>query len=119
MIRKVNLAQKFSLFSEHWQPKIVGELNASHVKIARLQGEFIWHQHENEDEMFLVVSGSLQMRLRDQEIQLEPGEFIIIPRGIEHMPVAEREVQVMLIEPKSTRNTGDIENQRTHPPEWI
>jgi mannose-6-phosphate isomerase-like protein (cupin superfamily) len=113
MLDKVNLAEKFSLFSEHWSPKIVGELNDFHVKLARLKGEFVWHHHEDEDELFLVVKGRLQMRLRDRDIWLEEGEFVIIPRGVEHLPVAPEEAQVLLFEPKSTLNTGNIQNERT------
>jgi mannose-6-phosphate isomerase-like protein (cupin superfamily) len=119
MIEKVNLVHKFELFSEQWQPKIVGELNGSYVKVARLQGEFLWHQHAAEDELFLVIQGQLKIKLRNGEIQLEAGEFVIIPKGVEHQPVAEEEVQVLLLEPKSTRNTGDIESDRTISSTWI
>ena len=110
MIQVVNLAEKFGLFAEQWHPKIVGELNESYVKLAKLQGEFIWHQHEREDEMFLVIKGQLTIR---------EGEFVIIPRGVEHLPVADREVEVLLLEPKSTLNTGDVRNERTVEAEWI
>jgi mannose-6-phosphate isomerase-like protein (cupin superfamily) len=119
MIEKVNLAHKFELFSEQWQPKIVGELNDSYVKLARLQGQFVWHQHATEDELFLVIQGQLTIKLRDDEIQLEAGEFVIIPKGVEHLPVADEEVLVLLLEPKSTRNTGDIESDRTISSAWI
>lgn len=119
MITVVNLAQKFDLFNEHWSPKIVGELNESHVKLAKLQGEFVWHSHEHEDEMFLVVSGRLQIRLRDRDLSINPGEFVIIPRGVEHCPLAEEEVRVLLLEPKSTLNTGDQNNERTVTPGWV
>lgn len=119
MIEKVNLAHKFSLFQEHWSPKIVGELNGAYVKLVRLQGEFIWHQHEAEDELFMVIEGLLTIRLRDGEVRLEPGEFVIIPRGVEHLPVAKDEALVMLFEPKATRNTGDLENERTIESQWI
>jgi mannose-6-phosphate isomerase-like protein (cupin superfamily) len=119
MVEKVNLAHKFELFSEQWQPKIVGELNDSYVKLARLQGEFVWHQHATEDELFLVIEGKLTIKLRDGEIQLEAGEFVIIPKGVEHLPVADEEVLVLLLEPKSTRNTGDIESDRTISSTWI
>jgi mannose-6-phosphate isomerase-like protein (cupin superfamily) len=115
----VNLAHKFELFSEQWQPKIVGELNDSYVKLARLQGEFVWHQHATEDELFLVIEGKLTIKLRDGEIQLEAGEFVIIPKGVEHLPVADEEVLVLLLEPKLTRNTGDIESDRTISSTWI
>jgi mannose-6-phosphate isomerase-like protein (cupin superfamily) len=112
-MEKVNLAQKFSLFEEHWSPKIAGEINDSYVKLVKFKGEFIWHHHETEDEMFLVVKGNFVMKLRDRDIQLKEGEFIIIPHGIEHMPVAEEEVHVLLLEPKSTLNTGNLKNDRT------
>jgi mannose-6-phosphate isomerase-like protein (cupin superfamily) len=119
MVQKVNLAEKFNLFHESWQPRIAGELNDSYVKLARLHGEFVWHHHEDEDELFLVVQGRLTMRLRDGDMILEPGEFVIIPRGVEHLPVAEEEVQVLLLEPKSTKNTGNIDNERTVESQWI
>jgi mannose-6-phosphate isomerase-like protein (cupin superfamily) len=112
-IEKVNLAEKFSLFSEHWSPKIAGELNDTHVKLAKLHGEFVWHHHEHEDELFLVVKGRLLIKLRDRDLWIDEGEFAIIPRGVEHLPVANEEVHVVLIEPKSTLNTGNIENERT------
>jgi mannose-6-phosphate isomerase-like protein (cupin superfamily) len=107
-MEKVNLAEKFSRFSDHWSPKIVGEVQGMHVKLVRLQGEFVWHQHEHEDEMFFVVSGHLLIKFRDRDVWLDPGEFLIIPRGVEHLPVAEAEVQVMLIEPAGTLNTGNV-----------
>jgi mannose-6-phosphate isomerase-like protein (cupin superfamily) len=110
---KVNLAQKFSLFQEYWSPKIAGELNDSHVKLVKLKGEFVWHQHDTEDELFLVVKGSLLIKLRDRDIFLEEGEFVIIPRGVEHLPIAEEEAHVLLLEPKTTLNTGSIRNERT------
>ena len=113
MIEKVNLAHKFSLFQDYWKPKIAGELNDSYVKLAKLKGEFVWHHHEVEDELFLVVKGRLLIKLRDQDIWLEEGEFVIIPRGIEHLPVAEEEAQVLLLEPKSTLNTGNVQSERT------
>lgn len=113
-MEKVNLAQKFSLFQETWQPKIVGDLNGQYVKLARLKGEFIWHHHEHEDELFLVVRGRLTIRFRGGDVHLEEGEFLIIPHGLEHLPVAEEEALVMLFEPKSTLNTGNIESERTH-----
>lgn len=115
----INLSQKFDLFSEHWSPRIIGELNDSYVKLAKLQGEFVWHQHENEDELFLVVKGKLQIKLRDRDLFIQPGEFVIIPKGVEHCPVADEEVQVMLLEPKSTLNTGDQQNERTVDARWI
>ena len=111
---KVNLEEKFSRFDGYWQPKIVGELNGQYVKLVKLKGEFVWHQHETEDELFMVIKGQLLIRLRDRDIYLNPGEFFIIPRGVEHLPVAEGEVQVMLFEPQSVINTGNVRNERTH-----
>jgi mannose-6-phosphate isomerase-like protein (cupin superfamily) len=110
---KVNLKQKFSMFNDYWSPKIVGELNDSHVKLVKLKGEFVWHQHETEDELFLVVKGNLLIKLRDQDIFLKEGEFVIIPGGVEHLPIAKDEVHVLLLEPKTTLNTGNIDNERT------
>ena len=110
---KINLAQKFSLFNEHWSPKIVGELNDSFIKLAKLKGEFDWHHHEQEDELFLVVKGDLIIKFRDKDVSLKPGELIVIPRGIDHLPVAAEEVQVMLIEPKGTLNTGNVVTEKT------
>ncbi len=112
-IEKVNLAEKFRLFDEHWSPKIAGEINDSCVKLVKLKGEFVWHHHEAEDELFLVVKGRLTIRLRGRDIHLEEGEFVVIPRGVEHLPVAEREAHVLLFEPKSVLNTGDVVNERT------
>lgn len=109
----VNLAEKLSRFSDQWSPKIVGELNDCYVKLAKLQGEFVWHHHEVEDEMFLVVSGTLRMRLRDRELVIRPGEFVIVPHGVEHLPVADEEVALLLLEPKTTLNTGNVRNART------
>lgn len=106
-IKKVNILDKFSQFTDHWNPRIAGELNGQHVKLAKLKGEFIWHSHENEDEMFLVIEGQLKMELRDQVLLINPGEFVIIPKGVEHKPVAEEEVKVLLFEPASTVNTGN------------
>jgi mannose-6-phosphate isomerase-like protein (cupin superfamily) len=119
IIETVDLAEKFALFSEPWHPKIVGELNDSHVKLARLKGEFVWHRHAQEDELFMVVRGRLKIRLRDKDLEVSDGQFVIIPHGVEHLPVAEEEVQVLLLEPKSTINTGDQQNERTVPAEWI
>jgi mannose-6-phosphate isomerase-like protein (cupin superfamily) len=110
---KVNLTQKFSFFNDYWSPKIVGEINDSYVKLVKLKGEFVWHHHETEDELFLVVKGSLLIKLRDQDIFLEEGEFVIIPRGVEHLPIAKNEAHVLLLEPKTTLNTGNIDNERT------
>ena len=112
-VEKVNLAEKFNLFEEHWSPKIAGEVNDSYVKLVKFTGEFVWHHHEAEDEMFLVVKGSMTMRLRDRDIEVGEGEFIIIPRGVEHMPVADAEAHVVLFEPKSVLNTGNVTNERT------
>jgi mannose-6-phosphate isomerase-like protein (cupin superfamily) len=111
----VNIAEKFSQFNEMWSPKIVGEINDSYVKVVKFIGEFVWHHHDNEDEMFLVVKGQLRMKFRDREELVGPGEFIIVPRGVEHLPVSEEETQVLLFEPKSTLNTGNVTNERTLP----
>ena len=119
MFEAINLIDKFSLFQEPWHPKIVGELNDSFVKLAKLKGEFVWHHHDNEDEMFLVFKGTLVIKLRDRDLTVREGEFVIIPKGVEHLPVAEQEVQVLLLEPKSTSNTGNIQNERSVEPEWI
>lgn len=113
-MQKVNLKKKFSLFSEHWKPKIVGELNGQHIKLVKFKGEFDWHHHENEDEMFMVIKGSFDLEFRDHTVTLAEGEFCIVPKGIEHRPVAREEVEVMLFEPASTINTGNIESDKTH-----
>jgi mannose-6-phosphate isomerase-like protein (cupin superfamily) len=118
-MEKVNLANKFDLFQEYWSPKIAGELNNSYLKLAKLKGEFVWHHHEAEDELFLVVKGRLVIKLRDRDILLDEGEFVIIPRGVEHCPVAEEEVHVLLLEPKSTVNTGNVQSERTAGEQWI
>ena len=110
---KVNLAEKFKMFQEHWSPKIVGEVNDCYLKVVKFKGEFVWHHHDVEDEMFMVIKGRFVMKLKDRDIQLEAGEFLIIPRGVEHMPVADDEVEVLLIEPKTTLNTGNVNNERT------
>ena len=110
---KVNVSQKMSLFTEYWSPKIVGEVNDAYVKVVKLKGEFIWHSHEHEDEMFYVLKGQLVLRFRDRDIILNPGEFLIIPKGVEHLPVAEEEVQVMLFEARTTLNTGNVRSERT------
>jgi mannose-6-phosphate isomerase-like protein (cupin superfamily) len=109
----VNLAEKFSLFSDYWSPKIVGELNGQQIKLAKFKGEFVWHNHEREDELFLVVKGCLRMKLRDREVLIREGEFFIVPRSTEHLPIAEEECHVVLLEPASTLNTGNIKNERT------
>lgn len=113
MIEKVNLSEKFGLFDEHWSPKIAGEINDCYVKLVKLRGDFVWHTHEDEDEMFLVVKGRITIRLRDGDLPLGEGEFAVIPRGVEHMPVAEEEAHVLLFEPKTVLNTGDVRNERT------
>ena len=112
-IEKVCLAEKFRRFDDLWSPKIAGELNDSYVKLVKVKGEFVWHRHEAEDELFLVVKGRLTIRLRGGEVRLEEGEFVVIPRGVEHMPVAEEEAHVVLLEPKTTLNTGDVLSERT------
>ena len=116
-LEKVSLSQKFALFSEHYSPKIVGAVNDSYVKLVKLQGEFVWHHHEVEDELFFVVKGALRMRVRhnggEREFVINPGEFIIIPHGVEHLPSAEEETHIMLLEPKTTLNTGNVEDERT------
>jgi mannose-6-phosphate isomerase-like protein (cupin superfamily) len=109
----VNLNEKFSRFSDYYNPRIIGEVNDCHVKAVKLKGEFIWHHHDNEDELFLVVKGTLRMKFRDREASINEGEFIIVPRGVEHCPVADDEVHIVLIESKSTLNTGNITNERT------
>lgn len=113
VLEKINLEGKLTLFSEAWSPKIIGELNDAYVKVVKLRGEFVWHNHKEEDELFLVLKGRLLMRFRDRDVTLEPGELIIVPRGVEHLPVAEDEVHVLLLEPKTTLNTGNIQNERT------
>ena len=113
MIEKVNVEEKFARFREQWKPKIIGELNDSYVKAVKVQGKFVWHDHPTEDELFFVVKGRLRIRLRDGEVALDPGEFAIIPHGIEHLPVADEEAHVLLLESKSTVNTGTVLNDRT------
>lgn len=113
MIEKVNLTEKFARFSDHWSPKIAGELNGQHVKLVKVKGEFVWHHHEKEDELFLVVKGALTIRFRDGDVTLNAGEFIIVPAGVEHQPAADEECHVLLFEPKSTLNTGNQINERT------
>jgi mannose-6-phosphate isomerase-like protein (cupin superfamily) len=116
----VNLARKFALFADAWNPRIVAELNGQHVKLVRLAGPFTWHTHDAEDELFLVVEGAFTMEFRDRSVELAKGEFLVVPRGVEHRPVAHAEAQVLLFEPASTRNTGDVLDDRTVArPEWI
>ena len=112
-MEKVNVAEKLALFNDYWNPRIVGELNGQHVKVVKLKGPFVWHQHAGEDEMFLVVQGSLRMEFRDRAVELGEGEFIVVPRGVEHRPVADAEVAVLLFEPANTLNTGNVRNERT------
>jgi len=112
-MQKVNLQEKLKLFSDLWSPKIVGELNGHHVKLVKLKGEFVWHRHDQEDELFLVLQGEMTIQLRDRDIHLHEGEFFIVPRGVEHNPVALNEAQVLLFEPASTRNTGETQSEKT------
>jgi mannose-6-phosphate isomerase-like protein (cupin superfamily) len=112
-MEKVNISEKLGQFREQWSPKIVGELNGQYVKLVKFKGPFVWHHHDQEDEMFLVVNGSFVMRFRDRDVTLKAGEFIVVPHGVEHMPVADEEAHVMLFEPKSTLNTGNVRNDRT------
>ena len=109
----VNLMGKFGLFNEHWSPKVVGELNGQEVKLVKFQGEFVWHHHDNEDELFLVIKGNFEMEFRDKTVIVKEGEFLIVPRGVEHRPVAKEEVWVLLFEPASTLNTGNVTNEKT------
>jgi mannose-6-phosphate isomerase-like protein (cupin superfamily) len=112
-MEKVSLAEKLSRFSDHWKPRLVGELNGQHVKLVKFQGEFVWHHHEQEDELFLVIEGRFRMEFRDREVWLDEGEFLIVPRGVEHRPVADQEVSVLLFEPAGTVNTGNVVEGRT------
>jgi mannose-6-phosphate isomerase-like protein (cupin superfamily) len=112
-MQKINLTQKFGLFDEYWSPKIVGELNGQQIRLAKLKGEFVWHHHEAEDELFLVTKGRLVIEFRERNVVLEEGEFLIVPRGVEHKPVAEEEAHVLLLEPASTLNTGNIRTEKT------
>lgn len=112
-MNSINIKEKFDLFSDHWSPHIVAELNGQHLKLAKFQGEFTWHKHDNEDEMFLVVKGSFTMQFRDKNVEIKEGEFIVVPRGVEHCPQADEEVWVMLFEPATTLNTGDQQNEFT------
>jgi len=112
-MQTVNLAEKFAKFQDYWNPRVLGELNDCHVKAVKLKGEFLWHHHDHEDELFLVVRGTLRMRFRDRDAIVREGEFIIVPRGVEHLPVAEEEVHIILLEPKTTLNTGNVSNERT------
>jgi mannose-6-phosphate isomerase-like protein (cupin superfamily) len=118
-IQPVNIAEKFTRIDEFWSPRIAGELNDSYVKLARIKGEFLWHHHENEDELFLVIKGRLLMKLRDGDRWVNEGEFIVIPRGVEHMPVAAEECHILLLEPKTTVNTGNVRSERTTGDQWV
>jgi mannose-6-phosphate isomerase-like protein (cupin superfamily) len=109
----VNVKDKFAKFRDYWKPRVIGEVNDCQVKAVKLKGEFIWHHHDNEDELFLVVKGTLRMKFRDHEAVVREGEFVIVPRGVEHLPVADEEVHIVLIEPRTTLNTGNIQNERT------
>lgn len=109
---KVNLAEKFALINEHWRPKVVGELNGQEIKLVKFQGAFPWHHHENEDEMFLAMKGNFRIEFRDKTVALRTGEFVIVPRGVEHRPVADEEVEVLLFEPKNVLNTGNVSNEK-------
>src|SRR5437764_13460234 len=115
MLEKVSLSEKFSRFSDYWQPKIIGELNDSYIKAVKFKDAFVWHDHQNEDELFFVVKGRMVLKLREGDITLLPGEFVIVPKGVEHCPVADEETQVLLLEPKTTVNTGEVRNERTVP----
>ena len=114
-MNSVNIAQKLSTFPEYWKPKVVGEINGMYVKLVKFQGDFLWHHHDNEDEMFLVVKGKFTMKLHTRDIELKEGEFIVIPHGVEHCPKAEVETHVLLLEPKTTVNTGNVQSDRTVP----
>ncbi|MFN0242146.1 MAG: cupin domain-containing protein [Planctomycetota bacterium] len=117
---KIDIAEKLARIRDHWSPRIVAELNGQHVKLVKFPGEFVWHRHENEDELFLVVAGRFRMELRERAIELGPGQLLVVPRGVEHRPVADDEVHVLLFEPVSTSNTGDVQSERTvETPEWI
>jgi mannose-6-phosphate isomerase-like protein (cupin superfamily) len=109
----VNLREKFGKFTEHWKPKIIGELNDSYVKAVKFKGDFVWHHHDHEDELFLVVKGTMRMKFREREELVREGEFIVVPKGVEHCPVADQEAHVLLLEPKSTLNTGNVTDERT------
>jgi mannose-6-phosphate isomerase-like protein (cupin superfamily) len=113
VLTKINLAEKLALFSDHWSPKIVADLNDSQVKLVKVQGEFVWHHHAEEDELFVVLQGELTIELRDGQVTLGPGELVVIPKGVEHRPVARDEVHLMLIEPKATRHTGNVVSELT------
>ena len=119
MVEAVNLAQKLALFQEYWSPKVVGELNDNYLKVVKLKGEFVWHKHDDADELFLVLQGRLVIRLRDQDITLNEGDFVVVPQGVEHQPFAEDEVHALLIEPKTVVNTGDADDERKIAPDEL
>lgn len=112
-MKKINVAEKFSLFSDHWSPKIIGELNGQQVKLAKVKGEFIWHDHQDEDELFYIIKGVLKIEFRDHTVELKPGEMLIVPRGVEHKPIAEEEVWLLLFEPAQTKHTGAVDHELT------
>ncbi|MEE9181611.1 MAG: cupin domain-containing protein [candidate division NC10 bacterium] len=118
-MQRVNLAEKFASFDVYWKPKIVAEVNDAYVKLVKVKGEFVWHRHENEDELFLVDRGTMHLQTREGDVSLEAGDMAVVPRGTEHRPVAEQEAHVLLIEPKSTLNTGNVQDGRTTEAEWI
>lgn len=119
-MEKVNISEKFSQFHDHWHPRIVAELNGQHVKLAKVKGEFTWHKHDEEDEMFVVMKGQLTIEFRDRTISMGPGEMLVVPKGVEHRPIAEKEAEIMLFEPASTVNTGDENNELTKKDlDWI
>ena len=118
-MQKINLTEKLALFSAHWSPKIIAELNGQHVKLVKFRGPFVWHQHEHEDELFYVVQGAFRMEFRDRAVELGTGDMLVVPRGVEHRPVADEEVQVMLFEPAATVNTGSAGGELTAKPDWI
>ena len=109
----INIMQKFSLFNDHWSPKIIGDLNGQQVKLAKVKGEFVWHDHKDEDELFFIFKGKLKIEFRDKVVELNPGEMLIVPRGVEHRPIAEEEVLLMLFEPAATKHTGDVKHELT------
>ena len=118
-MKKVNLAEKFTLFDDHWSPRIIGQLNGQEVKIAKVKGEFVWHDHADEDEMFLIIKGTLKLEFSEHTVTLNEGEMLVIPRGVQHKPIAEEEVHLLLFEPASTKHTGDVvhkltKNQKNH-----
>lgn len=112
-MQTINIQEKFNLFTDHWSPKIIGELNGQHVKVAKVKGEFVWHDHANEDELFLIIKGTLKIEFRDKTVELKEGEMLIVPKGVEHKPIAEEEVWLLLFEPAATKHTGDVKHEMT------